>query len=751
METQANEAMDEAALQVEGMNCASCVAHVEKAARTVAGVQGAQVNLARGRATVRFNPAATSADEIADAITAAGYPSTTENSDAGAGEEARLHHQQAHATGWFARAMIGIALWLPVELAHWTLHLMNVHTGHWMNWLALGTSTLALVLIGGAFYKNAFAALRRGTTDMDVLIAMGTSVAYFYSLVAFAGYKLGWWQTLADLYFMEATGLLALISLGHWLEARARQSAGRSIHELLNLTPATARRITQGMETEEVPVSAVVLKDRLLVRPGDRLPVDGVVTEGLSNVDESMITGESLPAVRKVGDEVIGGTVNQDGRLIIRATRVGKQTALAQIVQLVERAQNSKPPVQKLADRIAAVFVPAVLGIALLTGIGWYVAGSVNGWDSGHTWSRLANAVCSVLIIACPCALGLAVPAALMVGTGLGAKRGILIRDIDALQKAEHIDLVVLDKTGTITRGKPAVSRVIPSGKVSEDELLALAAGAEQFSAHPLGKAIVAAAQDRKLELPAPDDFSDEAGFGIRAGFAGRKILVGNAAMMERAGIKLAEHDLSAAAGDAPATWVYVADAAGELLGTIGIHDEIKPDSASAIGKLHKAGLKTVLLSGDRLATARSVADSVGIDDVRAEIKPAGKREIIQALQEGGKTKVAMVGDGVNDAPALAQADLGIAVGGGSDVAKETGDIVLVSGSLLLVPVAIRLSCATMRCIRQNLFMAFIYNVLAIPLAGFGLLNPLIAAAAMALSDVTVIGNALRLRRAKID
>jgi Cu+-exporting ATPase len=735
----------EAAFSVTGMNCAGCVNHVEKTASAVTGVASAQVNLARGRATVTFDARVTSAQAIADALTLSGYPSTPEvaGADAAVAETERLRRQEAHTRHWLRRALVGIALWLPVEAVHWALHFSGRHAGDWMEWAALATATAAMVLVGSAFFRNAWSALRRRTTDMDVLIAMGTSVAWLYSLVAFAGYQLGAWATLPNLYFMEATGLLALISLGHWLEGRARQSAGRAIHELLQLAPVKALRLDAADVPVEVPVAALLPGDRLLVRPGDRVPSDGVVIEGRSSVDESMITGEPLPVTRDIDDEVIGGTLNVDGRLVIRATRVGAQTALAQIVQLVETAQNSKAPVQLLADRIAAVFVPAVLGVALVTGIGWYVAGTLGGWESAVLWSRLANAVCSVLIIACPCALGLAVPAALMVGTGMGARRGILIRDIDALQHAEKVTLIVLDKTGTVTSGKPVVVRLV------DDEVLRLAAAAEQSSAHPLAKAVLDAARARGLALPAVGAFRDEPGSGVFATVEGRNLVVGSEAFVRRETV--AGGALPEGAGSAVGTEVWIGEAGGAILGVLGIEDEVRPDAAAAITKLHARGLRTVLLTGDREATARAVAARVGITDVRAGVAPAGKRAVIESLQQGGKARVAMVGDGINDAPALAQADLGIAIGSGSDVAKETGGIVLVSGSLLLVPAAIGLSRATMRCVRQNLFFAFLYNVLAIPLAAFGLLNPLIAAAAMALSDVTVIGNALRLRWAKVD
>ena len=536
-----------------------------------------------------------------------------------------------------------------------------------------------------------------------------------------------------------------------------------------------------------VPVADLNIGDRVLVRPGDRVPIDGVVTDGRSAVDESLLTGEPLPVSRGPGDAVIGGTVNTDGRLVVRVSRTGGQTALAQIVRLVEKAQSDKPPVQKLADRISAVFVPAVLGVALVTGLGWYAWGHAHGWESARTWAMLAKSVCSVLIIACPCALGLAIPAALMVGTGRGAKRGILIRDIDALQKAEKIDTVVLDKTGTVTRGKPTVAEVVPLNGVADVEVLRVAALAEQYSEHPLAKAITAEARRRGLSPGDPDSFNNEPGLGVVASTGGRTFLVGSDTLIEKyagTGGGSPDSDGKSTSGErnrAGRTLVHVAErTAGSVrrLGVIAISDEVKSDSRAAVAALRAMGLRTVLLTGDNADAARAVAEAVGIDDVRARVTPGQKAEVIRALQspppaaadpanpanpgnpqskiQNPKSppppfRVSMVGDGVNDAPALARADLGIAIGSGSDVAKEAGDIVLVSGSLLGVAAAIRLSRATMRTIRQNLFLAFAYNVLAIPLAAFGLLNPLVAAAAMALSDVTVLGNALLLRRAKIE
>lgn len=738
----------EAAFAVNGMDCASCVAHVTKAARGVPGVAVCDVNLARGRAVVQFDPSQTSTDAITEAIRQAGYDASVESADGDAAvqEDHRLHRQRAHARGWLIRAIAGLALWFPVEAMHWILYLSAHHVENkvdWMIWLSLITSTIAMIFVGSAFFRSAWGALLRRTSNMDTLISMGAGVAYFYSLIALIGHlKLGW--GLGHLYFMESTGLLALISLGHWLEARARESAGSAIRELMHIAPATAHKVVGLSGTQEVPVAKLELKDVVLVRPGDRIPIDGVVTTGRSSVDESMITGESVPVTRGPGDAVIGGTVNQDGVLRVRVTKIGRDTALAQIIALVEKAQNSKPQIQRLADRIAEIFVPTVLGIALLTAIGWYLAGTINGWSSAQTWGNLARAVCSVLIIACPCALGLAVPAALMVGTGMGARRGILIRDIDALQSAEKVSIVALDKTGTLTHGKPRIESIEVLNGLNESELLRLAASAEQNSTHPLAKAIVQEARNRQIVLAQPASFSNQPGLGILAEIDGQQLLIGSAELLGQQHID-------------DGTQIHVGRRNGDgsihPMGKILLSDAIKPDAAHAVKALHDLSLKTVLLSGDVQTAAAKIAGLVGIDDVRAQVKPGEKASVIQALQDvgGNRAFVAMVGDGINDAPALAQADLGIAIGSGSDIAKETGDIVLLSESLHGVPVAIRLSQATMRTIRQNLVFAFLYNVLAIPLAALGLLNPLISAAAMALSDVTVIGNALRLKHAKID
>jgi P-type Cu+ transporter len=755
-------------LRVDGMDCASCVAAVERAAGKLPGVSEIRVNLARGRALLRFDPAIVTDITVAKAISDAGYPSQPES--AGDTEAARADRQNHEAQAWLRRAAIGGILWAPAEIGHWIYHLAT-HSDlpHWFNYLTLALATLALGYGAKGFYVSAFKSLRTGAANMDVLISMGFSTAYLYSLVALIGFEMGWWQSLPHLYFMESAALLALISLGHYLEARARKGAGSAIRELMELAPHTALKlppaaaIRRGFalnvlaapaprsdEPEEVPVSELNVGDRVLIRPGDKVPTDCRVVDGRGSVDESMLTGESLPVLRQKGDDLVGGTINHDGRLIAIVTRTGSETALAQIVRMVEEAQSSKPPVQRLADKISAWFVPVVLLIALLTGIGWLLWGHFHNWDSARTWGMLAKSVCSVLLIACPCALGLAVPAALMVGMGRGARRGILIRDIAALQNAERLAMVVLDKTGTLTLGKPVVAAVEALADLSASDVLALAASAESSSEHPLARAIVAEARTRNLPLTPAADFASEAGLGVRATIGGLQILVGGRAWMAACRI-----DISTPESQQPHSEVFVA-ADGRLLGRIALSDQLRTDSAQAVAELQRMGFDIVLMTGDNHAAANAIARLAGITHVHAGIKPRGKAEAVarlraEVLADRPHAIVAMVGDGVNDAPALAAADLGIAVGSGSDVAKETGDIVLVGSSLLALPYAVKLSRATMRVIRQNLFFAFIYNVLAIPLAALGLLSPLIAAAAMALSDICVLGNALRLKRMKLD
>ncbi len=532
---------DTATINVAGMSCASCVAHVSKAARGVPGVAGVAVNLAAGRASVHFDAGLTDATAVAAAITDAGYTAEPASPGVASGntEEHRLQAQVRHARAWLRRAVVGLALWVPVEGAHWLLPLVGIHAHGAILWASLVTATVAIAFVGSAFYRSAWVALRHRTSNMDTLIALGVTVAYGYSLIYLVGGLAHLWSPPRpdQVYFMEATALLALISLGHWLEAAARRSAGRAIRQLMDLAPAMALRSPGG---ESVPVADLERGDRVLVRPGDRVPTDGVVIDGASGIDESMLTGEPLPVRRATGDAVVGGTVAVDGRLVVRVTRTGADTTLSQIVQMVEKAQDSRPPVQRLADRVAAVFVPVVLAVAVATAGGWAAWGVGHGWPAAVTCGRAATAACSVLLIACPCALGLAVPAALMVGTGLGARRGILIRDIDALQMAERITVVALDKTGTVTRGRPAVTAVVPADGSTEADVLRTAAAAEQFSSHPLARAITAAAGPG---VPTPAAFDTVAGLGVTATVDGRPVVVGSASLLRDRGIAPAAGD----------------------------------------------------------------------------------------------------------------------------------------------------------------------------------------------------------------
>lgn len=752
---------------VNGMNCASCVAHVDKAIRALPGVADVSVNLARGRANVTYDAGRVDLQSIAAAATSAGYPSAPisehQSHASQAHDESHLSHK--HAAEWRRRAIIGVALWAPAELLHWAGKLAgwHAHGVNWMTWFGLATSTLAMVLVGGGFYRSAMAALRHRTTNMDTLIAMGASVAYFYSLIAMLGALAGAWVLPEAIYFTEASALLALISVGHWLETRARDRAGAAIRELLELAPETALRLRHESRSalaptfrtgdgpalkgfslsvrtdpEEVPVASLAHGDRVLVKPGMRIPIDGIVESGTSSVDESMLTGEPLPATRTAGHEVAGGTLNRDGALVIRVTRVGSETALAQIVRLVEEAQNAKPAVQRLADRISAVFVPVVLLIGLIVSIGWLAWGIGHGWSSGQTWGTVAKNVCSVLIIACPCALGIALPAALMVSTGWGARKGILIRSLESLQRAEKTRVVVLDKTGTITRGAPEVAAIEPEHGTFERELLYLAGSAELLSEHPLARAIVEHARSGGIELHVPENFRNEPGIGVYAAVGGRELFVGR--------------EISPQGESVGGVGVFQVGATGarRRLGTISLRDSVRPDSAAAIATLRKLGCDVVMLTGDNALNAKAVADEVGIRRVIAGVRPDGKAHAIAQLKAELRSgeSIVMIGDGINDAPALAAADLGIAVGSGADVAKQSAGIVLVGSSLHGAAQAIALSRITMRKVRQNLFWAFFYNVILVPLAAFGYFRPSFAALAMALSDVTVIGNALLIRYA---
>ncbi|MGQ9703438.1 MAG: heavy metal translocating P-type ATPase [Actinomycetota bacterium] len=741
--------LDKAVFGVEGMTCASCVARVERALSGVEGVVSAEVNLATERATVLFDPRSADFGKMARAVEAAGYRLLPPAE----GEEAldRERRRGERETRILRVKLVYSAVSAVVILI---LSMLGMHLPG-LSSLSERTRFVILFALatpvqfwpGLTFYRAAFRAARHRVADMNTLIAVGTTAAYFYSVTAtfFPSFISGARLELAVYYDASAT-IISLILLGRLLEARARGKTSEAIRRLMGLQARTARVVRDGVEVE-VPVEEVRVGDLVAVRPGEKVPLDGVVEEGRSSVDESMLTGEPLPVEKEPGDEVTGATLNTTGYFRFRVTRVGSDTVLAQIVRLVEEAQGSKAPIQRLADRVAAVFVPAVIGVAVVTFLVWLLAGPEPSFNFA-----LLNFV-AVLVIACPCALGLATPTAIMVGTGKGAEMGILIKGGEVLERAGSLDMVVFDKTGTLTWGRPEVTDVISMEGRREEEVLLLAAAVERGSEHPLAQTIVGEAERRGLEHGGAEDFRAHPGLGVEARWKGKVIHLGNAEFMRRNGVDVASlREAEERLSREGKTVVFVA-ADGESLGLVAVADELKPMAAEAVAELRELGVEVAMLSGDRRITAEAVARKAGISVVLAEVLPAEKAAVIARLQGEGHV-VAMVGDGINDAPALARADLGIAIGTGTDVALETSDIALISEDLRKVAIAVRLSRATLRTIKQNLFWAFFYNVIGIPLAAgvlypvWGvLLNPIFAAGAMAFSSVSVVGNSLRLRR----
>jgi Cu+-exporting ATPase len=745
-------------LPVTGMTCANCSRTVERALNKVEGVVSANVNLATERAFVEYIPGLVNRGDLTSAIEAVGY-GVVEAGEEQDIEDVERAAREAEVADQTRKFWLGVAFTLPLFVLSMGRDVgilgMWSHEA-WMNWLFLVLATPVQFYVAGDYYVGGFKSLRNGSANMDVLVALGSSTAYFYSLAITVGLLSG------HVYFETAALIITLIKLGKLLEARAKGRTSEAIKKLMGLRAKTARVWRNGQEVD-IPIQQVVAGEVVIVRPGERIPVDGVVLDGFAAVDESMLTGESLPIDKRPGDRVVGATVNKQGLLKIQATQVGAGTVLAQIIRLVEQAQGSKAPIQRLADQVSGVFVPGVLVIAFATFLVWLLL-----TDVGFTSAMIR--MVAVLVIACPCALGLATPTAIMVGTGKGAEAGVLFKNSEALEQAHKIKAVVLDKTGTITLGQPAVTDVVVAGDRPEptcpeapdsDTLLRFAASVERGSEHPVGQAIVAAAFDRGLALADPVEFEALPGRGAVARIDGCIVAVGNRRLMEERGIVLntVQNTIDRLQSEAKTTIITAVN--GQVAGVIAVADTVKQGSVEAIQIMRNMGLTVVMITGDNARTAEAIGRQVGVQKVLAEVLPVDKAREIEKLQAEG-LQVAMVGDGINDAPALAQADVGIAIGTGTDVAMEAADVTLMSGDLRGVAKAIRLSRSTMRTIKQNLFWAFFYNVILIPiavgvlypLAGLPImlrqLHPILAASAMAFSSVTVVSNSLRLRRFRL-
>lgn len=729
-------ATEKVTLDIEGMTCAACATRIEKGLNRMEGVTSAAVNLATNSAVVEYKEGVTSVEDILEKIKKLGYKGQIRNEeqdDAGRKEE-RLKQKQRQLA-------ISIILSLPLlytMLAHMPFDMGLPMPQLLMNpWFQLLFATPVQFYIGGPFYVGAYRALRNKSANMDVLVALGTSAAYVYSLYE-AFRTLGNPDYMPRLYFETSAVLITLVLVGKYVEALAKGRTTEAISKLLSLQAKEATVIRNG-EERKVPLEEVVIGDTILVKPGEKIPVDGTVISGASSVDESMITGESIPVDKKEGDYVIGATINTNGVLTIRAEKVGKDTALANIIKIVEEAQGSKAPIQRMADVISGIFVPIVVGIAVVAFMIWYF------FAAPGDLAKALEAAIAVLVIACPCALGLATPTSIMVGTGKGAEQGILFKGGEYLERTHQINAVLLDKTGTVTKGKPEVTDVL----AFREDMLDYAVSAESASEHPLAHAIVEYGKKQAISLKPLEHFSAITGHGIEAVIDGKSILIGTRKLMKERSVAISVHEDKMVELEKQGKTVMLVAIDGQLAGIIAVADTVKESSKEAIQTLKQMGIDVYMATGDNQRTAEAIANEVGIEHVYAEVLPENKANIVEELQKQGK-RVAMVGDGINDAPALAKADIGMAIGTGADVAIETADVTLVGGDLRHIPKAIELSRQTMKNIRQNLFWALFYNTIGIPVAAFGLLEPWIAGAAMAFSSVSVVANALRLKRVKL-
>ncbi len=706
--------MEKIELQVDELNCAACSSAVEKALNAVDGVKTSAVAVATGRASVTGTNL--DGEQLAKIVTAAGYPSKVidEGIDPSKLATEIETRQKKNASAWKRRAILGVAIWAPFEALHWSADSLGI-AGPWLPWAMFIASTTAMIFVGGGFFRSAISAAKRFQTNMDTLITIGASAAYFFSLFIFVSEKFFNQQLGYPMYFMEAAALLAIISIGHWLEATSAAKAGSAIRELLKMQPDTAEVVDEDGNTTKLPTGEIGEGVRLLVRPGSRIPIDGTVIDGVSEVDESIVTGEPLPVAKNIGDTLIAGSMNTTGQLILMTTVDGRHTTVSRIAQLVTKAQSSKAGIQRLADKVSSVFVPVVLAIAAITVIGWFIAGDLE--------TGLVSAV-TILVISCPCALGLATPMAVMVAAGESSLRGILVKDAGSLELAGKIKTVIFDKTGTLTLGKPVVATVVAESNYSEEDVIKFAASVEAPSEHPIAFAIVKEAKKLNIAVPTVQNFEATAGIGVHGTVEGKRV--------------------SVLRDDAATCKVVLED---KTIGRISVTDEIREEAKNTITELHSFGIQVHMLSGDRKETAEEVARKVGIkpENVHAEASPSDKTDLVSSLPRPSM----MVGDGINDAAALAASDVGIAIASGTNVAMESASIIIPANNIEATVESIHIAKDALKTIKQNLVFAFMYNVAAIPLAAFGVLGengPLIAAAAMGLSDVTVIGNAIRLK-----